>query len=355
MTIAKLTDALAKCSGGETIDATGWAMEPWWPKAVPIFAAPVTIHGGLFSVIGLSGISNLNFEGGEIALPNTPNLFGIRISGSSTKASRAISFRNMLIHGPRDVAVPSLELVAFFIDGVDGCSITDSELANLRIAISWRGGKNLTVAKNHIHHCRTDAIRGEGYENAKILDNLIHDMMPPVGDHPDAIQVWTPPVVNGVAPAASNLEITRNIYYRGDGAPAQGVFLRQYEDGRAKHKGINAHGNIMLGCMGNGMLLTGEGEARGNAVVGYIGQRSWLMSNGFVGPIEGNTASFFSSYDKAEAAALLPLNTKVREDMTAAEAMAAYLPKEPPPPPAEPETIEITLKPGQKLIVTGAA
>lgn len=346
MTLAKLTDALSKCKGGETIDASGWDIEFARPK-LPALSAPITIGGGIWRGLYVGGWKDVTFDGPEIIPP-------ARSIGFRFDKGQNIHVINARAHCAPEVDVVTTNSAMIFFDQCDDSSAQDSEFYHACYGVSWRGGVNNLIQGNDAHHLYADGYRGEGGDNLKILDNRAHDFQTGI-DHPDGIQVWPTDAFPG-----RGIEIARNFIYRGDASSStiytapQGIFCQAKVGQAAKLSALDIHDNVILGAINNGISVDGQGDILNNVVVGFAGQRSWIIvRENFAGRIEGNTASWFTSMSplvKPTKTGELAGNTKVAENMTAEQVMALYMPKEPAPD-TPPETIEITLKAGQTLVV----
>jgi hypothetical protein len=204
--------------------------------------------------------------------------------------SSSISFDRVEFKGPP--VRPDLVEGGLMIRDSRDISVTNSEFHDLFNGASMLANSGITISNNTFHDLRTDGIRGGSNSNVVIADNLFADIYSAPGDHPDAIQFWT----TNTTASAENITITGNVFVRGKGRIAQGIFFRD-EVGNLPYKKVKIDGNLIIGAMYNGIAAYGglSGSITNNAVVGLADfPKSWIkvtLPGGVV--IEGNVATLY--------------------------------------------------------------
>ncbi len=156
------------------------------------------------------------------------------------------------------------------IGSMYGVSIADSarvSVSGVDVSGAARGivvneSTDVKILKNKLHHLRTDGIDIVG-QRVLVEGNVISDMNPLPGDHPDGIQMWS-----------ANDEQTRDITVRGNTITGamQGIFARSPALGLSN---LNVTGNKVLVDYPNGIVLvdTQRSTATGNAVRSIAGPK----------------------------------------------------------------------------------
>lgn len=202
--------------------------------------------------------------------------------------SSRIAFDQIKLTGATELG-SGHEQSPFMIRNSANVSVTNSEFSKLWQGLSLLDNDKVTVTGNYFHDIRTDGVRGGGNSNILVSKNLFTDFYPAEGDHPDAIQLWT----TNTTASAKNITITDNVIVRGDGAPIQGVFLRD-QVGDLPFKNVAISGNVVVGGMFNGIAVDGVqgGSITDNIVLGTADQRSWVRAQADTGlTVSGNLAS----------------------------------------------------------------
>jgi Ca2+-binding RTX toxin-like protein len=129
------------------------------------------------------------------------------------------------------------------------------------------------IANNSFHDIRSDGVRGGGTSEIKVLNNTFTNFYPAVGDHTDAIQFWTA----NTTVAARDIEIAGNVFFRGSGAPIQGIFLKD-EGGKLPFQNVTISNNAVIGGLYNGIAVQGGTNVKitNNLVAGLSDQKSWI-------------------------------------------------------------------------------
>lgn len=176
-------------------------------------------------------------------------------------------------------------------------SITNSEFTHVRNAIGMSNNSDVTISNNYFHDIRTDGIRGGGNSDLTITNNYFTDFHPigavgSTGDHPDAIQLWT----TSTTQSASNIVISKNVFYAGTGAAIQGIFLRD-QVGTLPFKNVAITDNVVVGGMMNGIAVdhVEGGTISGNLVAGLGDDKSSILVQKSTNvSLSGNSATTYA-------------------------------------------------------------
>ena len=298
-----MLERLENALGGDTIELEDEIIASFNLRGAE-FDPPLTIRGGIFECpddtarcFRFDGCRGLTFEGGKVV--------GVNRSASAILVDRGkdIAFRNMRFEGLKHGIAHR---------GVDGLEVSDCAFSEMRI----------------------DAIRGGGSSRVKILRNTATNFRPidtgGTGDHPDFIQLWP---LHGYTDN-DDIVIADNVFTRGSGLPAQGIFVRGIYPDRPRFGRIRVVRNTIDGGLRNGICVSGasDGEVKDNVILSHEDMTSFLRIEEFGGRVEGNCAQKFVGD--------VPLQANRLGDA---------------PLMSRPEPVEITLEPGQSLIVRSKA
>jgi parallel beta-helix repeat protein len=211
--------------------------------------------------------SGLNLRDLELFVdPNKP------LNSHQVVNSKDIHLSGLNVHGTLDGS-PAQDKVGLMIRGSQDVSVTKSEFHELWHGISFLDNKGVLIENNKFHDLRTDGVRGGGTSDMKVLNNHFTDFYPEAGDHPDAIQFWT----TNTTQVARNIEVSGNVYERGKGGLAQGIFFRD-QVGNLPFENVTISNNLVSGAMYNGISVQGSTNLKitGNTVAAYKDQDSWI-------------------------------------------------------------------------------
>lgn len=150
-----------------------------------------------------------------------------------------------------------------------GVSVSDStrvSVSGVDVSGAARGivindSTDVKILKNRLHHLRTDGIDIVG-QRVLVEGNIISDMNPILGDHPDGVQMW------------SSDQQTRDIIVRNNTITGkmQGIFARSTTLGL---RNLTVTGNKVLVDYPNGVVLlnTQASKATGNSVKSISGAK----------------------------------------------------------------------------------
>lgn len=230
------------------------------------------------------GSDGLTFS--NLNLTNTGNLnLAFQFSGSSN-----LTLDNLNVSGvPGSAAAMNAQLM--IIRDSSNIQLTNSEFSYGYHGVSLLNTSFATVQGNYFHDLRTDGVRGGGNSDYTIRSNVFTNFHPAVGDHPDAIQLWT----NNTSTSASNIVIDSNIVMRGNGSPTQGIFMRDIS-GTTPFQNVVVTNNVVLGGRYNGIAISGvnNGFFADNIVQSFPDQPSGIRLQASTGVVvQGNETSKF--------------------------------------------------------------
>jgi Ca2+-binding RTX toxin-like protein len=254
------------------------------------FTGDVTItskdpaHAAVLSGLNISGSSGLNFSNLEVAVNPA---FGNPLQ---VIASRDIHFDRLNVHGSLD-GDPSNDTSAMLIRTSSDVSVTNSEFQQLANAVAHLDNNGLLISGNSFHDLRFDGVRGGGSSNVVISKNYFTDFYRSGTDHPDAIQFWT----TNTTTSAHDITVSDNVFFRGSGTAAQGIFLRD-ETNVLPYQHVTITGNLIIGGLYNGIMVDGAQDLKvtNNVVSGLPDMQSWIRLQDITGLTEtGNKATQF--------------------------------------------------------------
>lgn len=250
MTIAiasakELARALEKAQGGET-----FVLAPGnyghlriddleFDRAVTIRSAdPMNL--AKFSGLEIRDSENISFVGLELGRAMTKKEVG-RGKIVSVFDSESIAFDGLSIHGNGD-GDPRNDGYGFYAIDSESVSLRNSNFTDLARGAVFDSTSNVVVEGNSFRTLRTDGLNFTSVDDVLIKNNQFRDFHIKAGDHADAIQFWT----TGQTRGSSNIVITGNQMFEGNGFGPQGIFLRD-ETGRNPYKNVLIHNNLMYG------------------------------------------------------------------------------------------------------------
>jgi hypothetical protein len=254
----------------------------------------------------------------EAADPSDPPVFaGFRVEGSTHVTVSGITaiatgvagggiyaqecsdllIENCLVHGA-DTDSTLYTGVGIYVRLCTDVTLSGNECKWLGHGMTHIECDGLTIEDNHLHHVRVDCCRGGGSINVIFRRNKLHDSKRLEAEHPDGVQFWTSNVTHPI----TNILIEDNLYYRGDGSPAQGIFIK--DEAGVGYDGITIRGNGIIGGLANGIFIDAHATVRSvniliedNFVCGWTDQSCRLIlrncgTNTVVQNNEATTLSF---------------------------------------------------------------
>jgi hypothetical protein len=210
----------------------------------------------VFTDLYITGSSGLNFKNVEFFVDPNKILYSHQVYGS-----KDIHFDNINVHGTLN-GTPHGDKNGLMIRKSSDVSVTNSEFHELHFGISFLDSDHVLIANNKFHDIRTDGVRGGGTSDIKILNNSFTDFYPMAGDHGDAIQFWT----TNTTTAARNIEVSGNVYTRGNGGIVQGIFFRD-QVGTLPYENVSITNNLVVGAMYNGIAVAAPPTLRSAAIL----------------------------------------------------------------------------------------
>jgi len=233
----------------------------------------------------------INFKGD----PNNPIILtnAVLVDMDILNCSHIV-LRGVTIKGDdTNAPVQQLAVKALTIRGSSHITVEKSDISRSQVGLVAISSSYLTVDANKFHDNRDDVhlVNSEFYT---IRRNEFCDHKNAVGDHPDAIQVWTD---KGLDHAALGCVIEDNCIHRGNGGWMQGVFIRSYtqaqKPGWKAPTGLQVRNNLMIGTSPNGIAVCGDGTVLGNEVWSFSDKMSKIVIQGKYG-LSGNKARRFT-------------------------------------------------------------
>lgn len=270
-TSAQLLTAMKSAQGGDTISLASGTYSNVslsgfnYSSNITIVSADADKPAN-FSDLLISKSSNITIADINLTTSNSRSVNDFTIVNSSK-----ITVDNVVV-GPDNLSAGKDE-TGLLIRWSSDVVVKNSEFKNLGFGLAHLESNGVTIENNSFHDLRSDGIRGGGTSNIEISGNTFTNFYPLSGDHPDMIQFWT---VN-TTKTAENIVVDGNVFIRGDGAAAQGVFMG--DEARLGYKNVTISDNLIVGGLYNGITANSilSGSVTGNTVVGLPGQMSWII------------------------------------------------------------------------------
>jgi hypothetical protein len=215
----------------------------------------------VFTSVRVNGSAGLTLKNVEIAMePPAPNanIFGITIGSGSNH----VNMVGLKVHG---VAGGDNGML---LRDCGSVSVADSDFSQLGTGINFLDCDHVDILRNTLSDIQVDAIRGAS-SHVNVIGNHGTSFHPQPGDHPDFIQFWSPP--QGGAPTGN--VIKDNVYERGHGDPAQGIFIENNTD-------LVISGNALVGTQYNAISTSGVQRAviEDNFIQNYPDMTTWIIT-----------------------------------------------------------------------------
>lgn len=273
--VSQLTSALSKAQNGDVIQLASGNYSNVMLSNIKIngnvtITSADPLKQAVLSDLTVKGSSGLTFKNLDLSNPVAGKDFAFQVLQSSN-----IVLDQLKVHGPANLGSGN-EVALMMVRSSSNVTVKDSEFFNGYTGISMLDNNGLTIANNYVHDLRMDGVRGGGNSNLTVTQNTFTNFHPAPLDHPDAIQLWT----NNTTKSATNIFITDNLVVRGNGAPIQGIFMRDII-GNLPFQNLNITGNMIVGARFNGISVEHADGATiaNNTVAGYVGEQSWIRTN----------------------------------------------------------------------------
>lgn len=249
------------------------------------FSGEVTIksadaaHPATFSSVGLTGVSNLTFDGVKFdytaAAGALDYIRPFNINGSSNITIENSTFDGDLAHGTGTPIDGYGTGWGLFVSNSSHVTVDNNDFFNWVRAALFSGVDNLTVEGNNVHDNRMDGLTFAQVSHVLIENNFIHDFRtdPANGDHPDMIQFWTA----GTTRPSTDITIQGNFLDSGSGAWTQSIFMRNelVDQGKAGlemyYQNVTIENNVIYNAHTHGITV---GET-----VGLTIQNNTILQN----------------------------------------------------------------------------
>jgi len=272
-TNAALISALKVAQAGDTIQLAAGTY-----NAVSLdnfhFTTDVTItsldpnHAAVMNNLHVKAVNGLTFQGLDFTVTGVTSNNAVVV-----ESSQDVHFNDVYVHGTLNND-PSADGGGILLRGSTDVSVTNSTFEQLYWGVAHLDSSKVTVSNSDFHDLRMDGVRGGGSSYVTISGNRFHDFTPNAGDHGDAIQFWT----SGTKAAAHDILVENNVFQRGDGDTAQGVFMRD-EGQLMPFQHVVIRGNLISGGMYNGIAVFGAKDVTidDNIVQGFSDAKSWIQ------------------------------------------------------------------------------
>lgn len=208
--------------------------------------------------------------------------------------SSKINLSKLDVHGSDNGNVAD-DISAMIIRESRDITLTNSQFYDLWIGVNLFNIDGLKISGNEFRDIGMDGVRGGGVSNALITNNFFTDFYPAPGEHPDAIQLWT----RNTTESARDIVITDNVIVRGDGAPVQGIFLRD-QDGDKPYLNVQITGNTLVGTLYNGIMVQGGKNLQiaDNSLTSFTDQKTWIRVEDATGVAVSSNESLIYMYER---------------------------------------------------------
>lgn len=216
---------------------------------------------------------------------------GGQLNAFTVMSCQNILMDNLTVHGLPNIGSGN-ESSLMMVRNSQNVTVSNSEFFNGWHGVCMLNNTGLNIVDNSFHDMRTDGVRGGGNSDLMIARNMFTDFYPAAGDHTDAIQIWS----TNTTQAAKNITITDNLVVRGDGAPTQGVFVRDTFN-TLPFENVTITNNMIAGGLYNAIAVNGvaSGTIANNTVAGFPDQKSWIRTENITNmDIKDNKATWYS-------------------------------------------------------------
>lgn len=287
-TTTGLLEALKAATDGDVIQLAAGSYEKFMIRNINIDGNVTIISADPENQAELNGMVVKYSSGLTFADLDFHEVVPGQHKGFQVYGSHDIAFDNVKVHGPDNLG-SGMETSLMMIRESHNVSVSNSEFYNAWHGLSMLNNQNVQITDNSFHDIRTDGVRGGGNSDLLISRNMFTDFYPAEYDHPDAIQLWT----TNTTEVARDITISENLVVRGDGAPIQGVFVRDTFSS-LPFENLTITDNLVVGGLYNGVAVNGvtSGSITNNIVAGFEDQKSWLRAdNADDVVIDGNRAT----------------------------------------------------------------
>ena len=219
-------------------------------------------HPAVFSGISVGSSSGITFKNVEFTTVGSSDpWYPFRLA-----YSKNITFTNDYFHGDSNAASTSW-MNGIYVSNSSGITFTKDQFKYLSSGMVVNNNDNVTVSDSAFSYLNKGGIEMGGTSDVNIVDNNFTNFFTNAGGHGDVVQIYT----SGITTAAHDINVSGNVYARGAGVAAQGVFI-QDETGHLQYDNVTIDNNVMLGGTWNGIYVSG---ATGNIQIENNVVGSW--------------------------------------------------------------------------------
>ncbi|MDZ7628306.1 MAG: right-handed parallel beta-helix repeat-containing protein [Parvularculaceae bacterium] len=224
-----LTIGPRRGQGALTISAADAASPPVF-RSIFVRDADNVTFDNLEVTFGVSA-APLTDSAVEIRRSSGVRLKGMTIRSSANRVAGDDAY-GVIIRDSRDVAV------------------LENSLHDVFRAVAVFDSDDVMISANTIARAGSDGVVARGVVGLVVENNTLSDFAPvdPAKWHPDGVQLWS----RGARRANERIVIRGNIIRRGEGAPAQGIFIKSPE---ILSRDILIEGNRIEQAMGQGIFV----------------------------------------------------------------------------------------------------
>jgi parallel beta-helix repeat protein len=264
---AALTAALKVAHSGDTIQLQAGSYSGLNLSNLT-FAQDVTItsadptHQAVLNNFTLNHDAGITFSNVEMVAGGTAGY------AFNVNSSNDIHFDHVYVHGSLDGnSANDVSGIAF--TGTSNLSVTNSKLEQLNQGIGVNTASNVTISGNEVEHVHFTGLVFAQVDHVTVTGNLIHDVEPTAGVHPDAIQFFT----TGTKTASHDIVVADNVIEKGAGDGTQGIFFRD-QVGTLPFQNVHIDNNLVVGTGYGGIYVLGaQGlELSGNELISNLGK-----------------------------------------------------------------------------------
>lgn len=246
----QLSAAVARVAGGQVI-----RLAPGVYSIVKIinakFDTPLVItsaspsNPAVIAGLGIANSSGVTFTNVEFTSVGAPDgYYAFRLAGSQN-----LTFNNVNVHGDIN-GKPGEQLMGFYVSHCSSITFKNSKFHHINLAILTGYSNRITITGNQFYYLNKSGVQMAATSDVLIADNQFTNFILTPKTHPDVVQFFTA----GTKIPSTKITITGNLYYRGTGQAAQGIFFGD-ETGSLPYSGLTITNNAMIGGMWNAIYL----------------------------------------------------------------------------------------------------
>jgi hypothetical protein len=289
-----LAGAIARAQDGDRIILAGGDYgdvdirgKAWTSDVTLVSATPA--NPARFDTLTLNRVSHLTIKSIEIGRPLRAGEPSYAIFANLRNVN-AVTLDGVFIRGSLDDN-PVNDGNGLNVVGSQRVTVKASRFEQLGRGIQMSGSTGLRLIGNDFRAMRSDGMNFANVQQVLIDRNHFRDFFVGEGDHPDAIQFWT----LGTTKASTDIVISNNQVFQGQGAGTQGIFLTD-QVGSLPYANVRIENNLLYVEDGYNGIMIGNGRQitiSGNSVLSPPGDREtyWIRLDRVEGAVlRGNIA-----------------------------------------------------------------